>query len=55
TKGMSLPFVSYGGSNIVVMFSLTGMMLNAMRSWRRSAFPPPAFTGERDTVLKNRI
>ncbi|MBE6400622.1 MAG: cell division protein FtsW [Verrucomicrobia bacterium] len=55
TKGMSLPFVSYGGSNIVVMFSLTGMMLNAMRSWRRSAFPPPAFTGERDNVLKNRI
>ncbi len=40
TKGMSLPFVSYGGSNLVVMFSLTGLMLNAMLNWRKSVFPP---------------
>ena len=39
TKGMSLPFVSYGGSNLVVMFSLTGLMLNAMLNWRKSVFP----------------
>lgn len=41
TKGMSLPFVSYGGSNLVVMFSFIGIMCNAMRNWRENAFPPP--------------
>lgn len=50
TKGMSLPFVSYGGSNLVVMFSLTGLVLNAMRSWRRSVFPPPVAPGENFTL-----
>ncbi len=41
TKGMSLPFISYGGSNLVVMFSFVGLIVNAMRGWRRSVFPPP--------------
>jgi cell division protein FtsW len=33
TKGMSLPFVSYGGSNLVVMYTLVGLIVNCL--WRR--------------------
>lgn len=35
TKGMSLPFISYGGSNLVLMFALCGLMVNAFRLWTR--------------------
>ena len=35
TKGMSLPFISYGGSNLVVTFVLVGFIVNVMRSLNR--------------------
>ena len=31
TKGMSLPFISYGGSNLVVVFILIGLIVNVLR------------------------
>lgn len=41
TKGMSLPFISYGGSNLVCMFFLIGIILNFLQEWNRSPLRRP--------------
>lgn len=37
TKGISLPFISYGGSNLVAMFVFTGLLINCIRAWSKPA------------------
>ena len=41
TKGMSLPFISYGGTNILMMFALVGLILNCMRTGSRLSLAGP--------------
>ncbi|TVR51344.1 MAG: putative lipid II flippase FtsW [Puniceicoccaceae bacterium] len=33
TKGIALPFISYGGSNLVLMGMILGLVLNSHRTW----------------------
>lgn len=35
TKGMSLPFISAGGSNLILMGLLVGVIINTSRTWER--------------------
>jgi len=39
TKGMSLPFLSYGGTNLMLMFALVGLLMNCFRRWERPVMP----------------
>jgi cell division protein FtsW len=38
TKGISLPFISYGGTNLVIMGCMVGLILNCIRDSARPAF-----------------
>jgi hypothetical protein len=40
TKGMSLPFISAGLSNLLLMGLLVGILINTQRTWGRAALPP---------------
>jgi cell division protein FtsW len=42
TKGMSLPFISAGLSNLLLMGLLLGVILNTHRTWGRAALPAGA-------------
>jgi cell division protein FtsW len=40
TKGMSLPFISYGGSNMLLMGIIVGLFFNTRRAWARPNLKP---------------
>jgi cell division protein FtsW len=42
TKGMSLPFISAGLSNLLLMGLLLGILINTQRTWGRAALPAGA-------------
>jgi len=42
TKGMSLPFISAGLSNLLLMGLLVGILINTQRTWGRAALPAGA-------------
>jgi len=40
TKGMSMPFISYGGSNLLLMGFIIGLFFNTARAWSRPNLAP---------------
>ena len=42
TKGMSLPFISAGLSNLLLMGLLIGVLINTQRVWGRAVLPDGA-------------
>ncbi|MDR3143405.1 MAG: putative lipid II flippase FtsW [Puniceicoccales bacterium] len=42
TKGISLPFLSYGGSNLIAVYALLGLMTHALRTESLSSEGDPA-------------
>jgi cell division protein FtsW len=40
TKGMSMPFISYGGSNLLLMGIIIGLFFNTRRAWSRPNLAP---------------
>jgi cell division protein FtsW len=40
TKGMSMPFISYGGSNLLLMGFIIGLLFNTRRAWSRPNLAP---------------
>lgn len=40
TKGMSMPFISYGGSNLMLMGVIIGLIFNTRRAWSRPNLAP---------------
>ena len=42
TKGMSLPFISAGLSNLLLMGLLVGILINTQRTWARASLPQGA-------------
>ena len=42
TKGISLPFISYGCSNMIVMFAMIGLLVNCYLKWSESPLLKPS-------------